>query len=397
MLNMILPIQLLCMVSGKRLLVGMFGLSMVLYIPMPILRLSRELLRAFMQSGQQERAIQRMRELQHWYVDMRLESIVGMAPTQDVQVIWSDQGAPFVGIAGLDVQDEPWSLENKPWTVLAFWATWCAPCKKELPELNAWVQSRSDVSVLAVNVDDDLDSKGVLKALQKFDAGNLTGVRSAQLTSLVGVEAIPTLVLIDSNGVERYRMIGYSPTAIAAIEAKMTEVVPRIQLAQAKNLHVDWYPKPSLKDVLYDGRWWWVLDEQRLKSVSSLIGWLQGTEQVTIDADEMSENTGDRLIGLNGQIATTHNQGKVLRFVKNAGLPILSHFESIDNVYTSEREIWGWGDSKLEVIDGTRCNTIIWNRILYSTFQSSIWMLFLSIRMIHCLNLLVQNDPVYRQ
>ena len=62
--------------------------------------------------------------------------------------------------------------------MLAFWATWCAPCKKELPELNAWSQSRTDVNVLAVNVDDDLDSEGVLKALKSWIYSFARGVQS---------------------------------------------------------------------------------------------------------------------------------------------------------------------------------------------------------------------------
>ena len=95
------------------------------------IEIERELLQALMQSGQQERAIHRMRELQHWYVDTDLESIVGMAPVKDVQKIWGDQGTPFAGFSGVDVQGESWSIEDEPWTVLAFWATWCAPCKKE--------------------------------------------------------------------------------------------------------------------------------------------------------------------------------------------------------------------------------------------------------------------------
>ena len=315
------------------------------------LDIERELLRALMQSGQQERAIEQLRELQLWQTDTGLESIVGMAPDLDVQTIWSDKGAPFARISGIDARGEHWSIEDKPWTVLAFWATWCAPCKKELPELNAWVKSRSDVSVLAVNVDDNLESKGVLKALQKLDASSLRGLRSAQLMNIVGVEAIPTIVLIDENGVERYRMIGYSPTTIAEMESKMTEIVPRIQLAQTKDMNVDWYPKSSLKDVLYDGRLWWLLDEQRFKSVSSLVEWLQGTEQESINTDEMSEkNNAHRLMWVGEHIATTYNQGKILRFPKNSGLPVLSAAEPIDNVYVSERKIWGWGNSTLEVI-----------------------------------------------
>ena len=115
-----------------------------------------------------------------------------------------------------------------------------------------------------------------------------------------------------------------------------------MQLAQAQGLHVDWYSKPELKDVLYDGELWWFLDEQKLKTASSLNGWLQGTEQATIDTDDMSETKiADRLLRVGGEVATTYNKGKILRFPNNAVLPVLSSAESIHKVYTSETEILG--------------------------------------------------------
>ena len=42
-------------------------------------------------------------------------------------------------------------------TVINFWATWCAPCIKELPLFEALNQKRSDVSVILVSMDLDLD------------------------------------------------------------------------------------------------------------------------------------------------------------------------------------------------------------------------------------------------
>jgi len=47
--------------------------------------------------------------------------------------------------------------------VLNFWATWCAPCVKEFPELIALAAQRKDVVFLSVSIDDK-DSRGELEA-----------------------------------------------------------------------------------------------------------------------------------------------------------------------------------------------------------------------------------------
>lgn len=39
--------------------------------------------------------------------------------------------------------------------VLNFWATWCPPCRAEMPELDALAHERPDVTVLAVDVQED--------------------------------------------------------------------------------------------------------------------------------------------------------------------------------------------------------------------------------------------------
>ena len=47
--------------------------------------------------------------------------------------------------------------KEKPIQVINFWATWCAPCVKELPLLEKLNQERSDVKVTLVSMDMDLD------------------------------------------------------------------------------------------------------------------------------------------------------------------------------------------------------------------------------------------------
>jgi len=44
------------------------------------------------------------------------------------------------------------------WVVVNYWATWCAPCRKEMPELSALHSERSDVTVLGLAYEDIDDS-----------------------------------------------------------------------------------------------------------------------------------------------------------------------------------------------------------------------------------------------
>ena len=50
--------------------------------------------------------------------------------------------------------------------LLNFWATWCNPCKKEMPDMEKIHQSYPDTVVLAVNIDSDKDIKGFMNKLK---------------------------------------------------------------------------------------------------------------------------------------------------------------------------------------------------------------------------------------
>lgn len=81
--------------------------------------------------------------------------------------------------------------------VVEFWATWCSPCLKALPKLDAFARSHPEVDVFAVNLDDP----GAARAL--FDAAGYAltlladdGVASQRY----GVTSIPHTVVIDRRG-----------------------------------------------------------------------------------------------------------------------------------------------------------------------------------------------------
>jgi len=91
--------------------------------------------------------------------------------------------------------------------VLNFWATWCVPCRTELPALDAYYVLRKDAGlrVFAVTTEDSLQPFRLKKL---FEAMHIDPVRSIKGPYDVLDNGVPTNIVIDRNGVVRYAKAG---------------------------------------------------------------------------------------------------------------------------------------------------------------------------------------------
>jgi thiol-disulfide isomerase/thioredoxin len=93
--------------------------------------------------------------------------------------------------------------------VLNYWATWCAPCREELPLLDSYYRAASrrgwPLRVFAVATEDSL-SKAQLKPLFKVLA--IPSAEKIRGGPFGDVEAVPTNYVIDRGGVLRYAKAG---------------------------------------------------------------------------------------------------------------------------------------------------------------------------------------------
>ncbi|MHB1392180.1 MAG: TlpA disulfide reductase family protein [Clostridia bacterium] len=84
---------------------------------------------------------------------------------------------------------------------LNFWATWCPPCKAEMPHIEKLYQETkdSDLVILAVNVGEDKKTVQDFIAKNKYNFPVLLDVKG-EVSQLYQVSGIPTSYFIDTNG-----------------------------------------------------------------------------------------------------------------------------------------------------------------------------------------------------
>ncbi|MEZ4703447.1 MAG: TlpA disulfide reductase family protein [Rhodothermales bacterium] len=137
-----------------------------------------------------------------------------------------DREAPDLTLVGLD--GAPLQLASLKGKVLLvnFWATWCAPCREEIPDLIALQDKLGDeafavIGVASILYDEEVDEVRAFVAdngmdypivLDKGPAGEAFG----------GVFALPTTYIIDRQFVVRHRTIGMPD---ASLEPLITELI----------------------------------------------------------------------------------------------------------------------------------------------------------------------------
>lgn len=93
--------------------------------------------------------------------------------------------------------------------LMDFWATWCAPCREQMPALEA-VAVDGEVAILSINTDEENEKRiGLIEAfLEEEELSIPTLLDDGSVRRLYGVGRIPTLVVVDPAGRVRHTSAG---------------------------------------------------------------------------------------------------------------------------------------------------------------------------------------------
>jgi thiol-disulfide isomerase/thioredoxin len=124
----------------------------------------------------------------------------------------SHRGEAFPKISFLDEEDKPMGygpLLGTP-TLVNLWATWCAPCVKELPTLQA-LQKQASTTLYVATINQDTAPRASVEAFlaeHKLDLPIYRDPKMAVSSAFGPDTVLPTSILYDANGKEVWRYVG---------------------------------------------------------------------------------------------------------------------------------------------------------------------------------------------
>jgi peptide/nickel transport system substrate-binding protein len=125
--------------------------------------------------------------------------------------------APPVSLANLDGGRFSIERQKGRLTYLDFWATWCEPCQQSIPLIQRFARRHPEVDVVSIDVGEPL---GVVRSFARTHPMKRIALDPDQTAaSAFGVADFPTMVVIDAQGNERAKWIGFNPE----IEAQMAQ------------------------------------------------------------------------------------------------------------------------------------------------------------------------------
>ena len=114
--------------------------------------------------------------------------------------------------------------------VLAFWASWCGPCQREIPALKILQEDLAGQPVQIVLVNVDKNAQDARRFLRRINVGEADLVvamdNEAVALGSYGVLSMPTAFVIDRNGTVKITKVGYSEeNGLTVIEEAIEEAL----------------------------------------------------------------------------------------------------------------------------------------------------------------------------
>lgn len=114
--------------------------------------------------------------------------------------------------------------------VVSFWASWCPPCRHELPMLDDLQKQAGDryLQVIAINEDEDMrDYRAMLRQMKDFKLLLARDTAKADAAAHFGIRAYPNLWIIDPQGKVVSHDVGYGEDSFERIVGEIRGIMER--------------------------------------------------------------------------------------------------------------------------------------------------------------------------
>jgi peroxiredoxin len=145
------------------------------------------------------------------YITWRTKSLEKSIANRDEVSVIIAKPAPAFSLASLDGRTISLSDYAGKKVVVSYWASWCGPCKVELPELREFYKRHhkadSGFEILAISIDENRSDAEKYAAAEKLPFPVLLDPQS-KIADAYSVEGIPTMFVIGKDGKVEYAHTG---------------------------------------------------------------------------------------------------------------------------------------------------------------------------------------------
>ena len=135
--------------------------------------------------------------------------------------------APQFSLANLDGKNVSLKDFADKVMVVDFWATWCGPCREEIPHLNKLYENYRGKGVVVVGISMDAEGPEVVKQFAKelrMEYPVVMGNENVQ-QDFGGIVGLPTTFIIDRKGNIVKKYTGYQPAIMQDMEQTIKELM----------------------------------------------------------------------------------------------------------------------------------------------------------------------------
>ena len=136
--------------------------------------------------------------------------------------------APALIVPTLDARVFDLAALHGKVVIVNFWASWCSPCRAEMPQLDAFYRRyrARGLELLGVSVDEPADRDAVVRIMKSFSYPAAIAA-AAKVNDFGAPVAVPTTWIIDSHGIARARLMAGNAITRHSLEQAVLPLLPQ--------------------------------------------------------------------------------------------------------------------------------------------------------------------------